>query len=37
MRPGVRVRKTLPDDEAAWDETDESRMRSFVRAIAGSG
>lgn len=28
--PGVKVRKALPDDEAAWEETDESRVRSFV-------
>lgn len=30
LRPGLKVRKTLPDDEAAWEETDEARMRSFV-------
>ena len=35
MRPGVKVRKVLPDDEAAWEETDESRIRSFVHAVAG--
>ena len=27
----VKVRKALPDDEAAWEETDEERVRSFVR------
>ncbi len=30
----VRVRKPLPDDEAAWEETDEHRVRSFVRTVA---
>ena len=30
LRPGVKVRKTLPDDEAAWEETDEHRVRRFV-------
>ncbi len=30
LRPGVKVRKALPDDEAAWEETDETRMRRFV-------
>ncbi|HUQ80819.1 MAG TPA: copper homeostasis protein CutC [Gemmatimonadaceae bacterium] len=34
--PGVRVRKSLPDDEAAWEETDEGRVRSFVRALGMS-
>ena len=33
VRPGVRVRKSLPEDEAAWEETDEGRVRSFVRAV----
>jgi copper homeostasis protein len=33
FRPGVKVRKTLPDDEAAWEETDEDRVRSFVRVL----
>jgi copper homeostasis protein len=27
---GVKVRKALPADEGAWDETDEARVRSFV-------
>ena len=31
---GVRVRKPLPEDEAAWEETDEQRVRSFVRTVA---
>jgi len=30
LRAGVRVRKALPDDEAAWEETDEERVRRFV-------
>jgi copper homeostasis protein len=33
-RHGVRVRKPLPEDETAWEETDEQRVRSFVRAVA---
>jgi copper homeostasis protein len=32
----VRLRKALPDDEGAWEETDEARIRDFVRA-AGYG
>jgi len=32
LRPGVKVRKALPDDEAAWEETDEARVRRFVSA-----
>jgi len=35
MRPGVRVRKALPDDEAAWEETDEVRVRRLVEAVRG--
>ena len=27
---GLSVRKPLPEDEAAWEETDEQRVRSFV-------
>ena len=34
FRAGVKVRKALPDDEAAWEETDEGRIASFVR-VAG--
>lgn len=30
----LRARKPLPDDEAAWEETDERRVRSFVRTVA---
>jgi len=33
-RSGVRVRKPLPEDEAAWEETDERRVRSFVKTVA---
>jgi len=32
-RADLRVRRALPDDEAAWEETDEQRMRSFVAAV----
>ena len=32
-RRGVRMRKPLPDDEATWEETDEQRVRSFVRTL----
>lgn len=31
---GLSVRKPLPQDEAAWEETDEQRVRSFVRTVA---
>jgi copper homeostasis protein len=34
MRGGLQVRKPLPEDEAAWEETDEQRMQSFVRTVA---
>ena len=37
LRPGVRVRKALPDDEAAWEETDETRVRRFVDWGLGTG
>ena len=33
LRPAVKVRKTLPDDEAAWEETDETRVRRFVEVV----
>ena len=32
-RRGFRLRKPLPEDEAAWEETDEQRVRSFVRSL----
>jgi copper homeostasis protein len=28
---GIRLRKGLPDDEQLWEETDERRIREFVR------
>ena len=31
----VRLRKPLPEDETAWEETDESRIREFVRLANG--
>ena len=36
-RRDLRVRRALPDDEAAWEETDEQRVRSFVEAIVRRG
>ena len=30
----LRVRRALPVDETAWEETDEQRVRSFVRTVA---
>ena len=33
-RRSLRLRKSLPEDEAAWEETDEQRVRSFVRTVA---
>jgi copper homeostasis protein len=33
-RHELRVRKPLPQDEAAWEETDEQRVRSLVRTMA---
>lgn len=32
-RRELRVRRALPNDEAAWEETDEQRIRSFVDAV----
>jgi copper homeostasis protein len=29
--PGIRLRKALPADEQVWEETDERRIREFVR------
>lgn len=34
LREGVKVRKALPQDEAAWEETDEARIRRFAAAVA---
>ncbi|HKW46068.1 MAG TPA: copper homeostasis protein CutC [Gemmatimonadaceae bacterium] len=36
-RRELRVRRALPQDETAWEETDEERVRSFVRTVAGDG
>ena len=33
--PGMSLRKGLPDDEQAWEETDERRIRDFVRLANG--
>ena len=33
-RRDLRVRKPLPDDESAWEETDEDRVRNFVSALS---
>ncbi len=32
-RADLRVRRALPEDEAAWEETDEQRIRSFVAEV----
>jgi copper homeostasis protein len=29
----LRIRKALPDDDTAWEETDEARVRSFITTI----
>lgn len=36
VRHDLRVRKPLPEDEAAWEETDEQRMRDFVGLATGT-
>ncbi len=36
VRRGIRLRKPLPEDDAAWEETDEQRIRSFVAIVATS-
>ena len=33
-RRDLRVRRPLPNDESAWEETDEERVRSFVEMVA---
>jgi copper homeostasis protein len=33
-RRDLRIRKPLPEDDTVWEETDEHRVRSFVRAVA---
>jgi hypothetical protein len=30
----LRLRKPLPDDEAAWEETDEQRLLNLVKSVA---
>jgi copper homeostasis protein CutC len=32
---GIRLRKPLPADEGVWEETDERRIREFVRLANG--
>ena len=32
----IRLRKALPDDEGAWEETDEARVRAFVTLAANA-
>lgn len=32
---GIRLRKPMPPDEDAWEETDENRIREFVRQANG--
>jgi hypothetical protein len=34
-RDDIRLRKPLPDDEGAWEETDEARIRALVRLANG--
>ncbi|HEX7938613.1 MAG TPA: hypothetical protein VF483_06435 [Gemmatimonadaceae bacterium] len=34
-RETIRLRKALPGDEAAWEETDERRIKDFVRLANG--
>jgi copper homeostasis protein len=36
-RGELRVRRPLPEDETAWEETDEQRVRSFVDAVVRRG
>ncbi len=35
IRSGVRLRKALPEDDAAWEVTDAERVRSFVGNLGG--
>jgi hypothetical protein len=34
-RDGIKLRKSPPADESAWEETDERRIREFVRLANG--
>ena len=36
-RDGIRLRRALPDDEVAFEETDERRVRSFVDTVQELG
>lgn len=36
-RGALRLRKPLPEEECAWEETDEGLVRTFVRTLAGEG
>ena len=36
FRDRLQLRKPLPDNESAWEETDEQRMRSFVATLAAT-
>lgn len=36
-RRGLRLRKPLPEDDAAWEETDEQRVRRFVETLGRPG
>ena len=33
VRRGLRLRKPFPGDDSAWEETDEQRVRDFVKAV----
>lgn len=35
VRPAVKLRKPMPSSECAWEETDERRIREFVRLANG--
>ena len=35
VRPAIRFRRPLPEEEGAWEETDAERIRSFVNALNG--
>ena len=35
-RAAIRLRKPFPEDEGAWEETDESRIRAFVALANGT-
>ena len=33
-RRGLRLRTPVPEDDSAWEETDEQRVRDFVKAVS---